>query len=150
MWLVSASPKRLLATKVSLLSFLWTGGAGSVSFCGWDKKFGEGAYDLKSCRVISYAKISIVSKMLCFHYHGGSGVCMQSYGDCLCNRVLFRMAGRLKMLNCLVRLRRAELPLCVAKYHDMGMGSGGITPRILNRGTKWEWVFSLTPVHNTC
>jgi len=32
-----------------------------------------------------------------------------------------------------------------APHHEEVLGCGGIAPRILNLGTRWEWVVSFTP-----
>jgi hypothetical protein len=42
---------------------------------------------------------------------------------------------------------KVKLSLCLTKHHAMKAywGSGGITPRILDHGTRWRWVVSLRP-----
>jgi hypothetical protein len=43
--------------------------------------------------------------------------------------------------------KKVKLSLCLTKHHAMKTywGSGGISPRILEFGTRWKWVVSFTP-----
>jgi hypothetical protein len=45
------------------------------------------------------------------------------------------------------RILKVKLSLCFswAPRHGGVLGSGGITPRILDLGTRWRWVVSFTP-----
>jgi len=43
--------------------------------------------------------------------------------------------------------KEVKLPLCLTKHHAIKTycESGGIVPRILNLGTRWNWVVNVTP-----
>jgi hypothetical protein len=57
-----------------------------------------------------------------------------------------RSISSVSFVTVINHVKKVKMSLCLTKHHAMRTywGSGSIAPRILNLGTRWRWVVSLT------